>query len=218
MNYRTSISIAFCFFFSVAPFCWHGARATQTLKNTLRGSFSSRQYFGGWNRCKLGLALPPGQKRVGALGWRVQLLDRRKFDENAVPTARRGVFNFNSSDALVDLAEAAKMEVVGHALVWHHQVPSWIFVDDRGERVSREVLIERMRTHIFTVMQRYKGRVKYWDVVNEAVDLKFVEGEQVAFLRKSLGMKLSAKIILNWLIALPMKPIPMPCYSIMIIV
>ena len=98
---------------------------------------------------------------------------------------REGEFEFASADALMALAEAAQMEVVGHALVWHHQVPSWIFEDEEGRRVSREVLIERMRTHIHTVVKRYKGRIKYWDVVNEAVDLKVVEGEQVAFLRES---------------------------------
>ena len=98
---------------------------------------------------------------------------------------RKGEYNFSASDALVNLAEAANMEVVGHALVWHHQVPNWIFVNSKGERVSREELIARMRDHIFTIMERYKGRIKYWDVVNEAVDLKTVGGKQVAYLRRS---------------------------------
>jgi endo-1,4-beta-xylanase len=38
-----------------------------------------------------------------------------------------------------------------------------------GPRASREELLERMREHIHTVVGRYKGRVKVWDVVNEAV-------------------------------------------------
>lgn len=39
----------------------------------------------------------------------------------------------------------------------------------RGPRASREELLERMRDHIFNVVGRYKGKVKVWDVVNEAV-------------------------------------------------
>jgi endo-1,4-beta-xylanase len=38
-----------------------------------------------------------------------------------------------------------------------------------GPRCSREELLQRMHDHIFTVVGRYKGKVKVWDVVNEAV-------------------------------------------------
>jgi endo-1,4-beta-xylanase len=55
-------------------------------------------------------------------------------------------------------------------LIWHNQTPRWVFEDDQGKPVDRDTLLQRMREHIFTVVGRYKGKIKGWDVVNEAVD------------------------------------------------
>ena len=41
--------------------------------------------------------------------------------------------------------------------------------DLNGPCASREELLERMKEHIHTVVGRYKGKVKVWDVVNEAI-------------------------------------------------
>lgn len=38
-----------------------------------------------------------------------------------------------------------------------------------GPRASRDELLDRMRDHIHTVVGRYKGRIRVWDVVNEAL-------------------------------------------------
>lgn len=82
---------------------------------------------------------------------------------------QEGVFTFDDADAFVQFGEDNNMEIIGHTLVWHSQAPDWMFVDENGADVSRDVLIERMRNHIHTTASRYKGRIKGWDVVNEAM-------------------------------------------------
>ena len=82
---------------------------------------------------------------------------------------REGEFNFELADQFVAFGEQNNMWINGHTLIWHSQAPRWFFTDDNGNDVSREVLIQRMKDHIFTVVGRYKGRVHTWDVVNEAI-------------------------------------------------
>jgi endo-1,4-beta-xylanase len=79
-------------------------------------------------------------------------------------------YNWGPADSFVAFAEKNKMFVVGHTLVWHSQVPGWVFRDDSGNTLTRDALLARMKDHILTVVGRYKGRVKGWDVVNEALN------------------------------------------------
>jgi len=83
---------------------------------------------------------------------------------------REGQFNFADGDRFLDLAERNGQVATGHCLVWHSKCPSWMFVDSLGRTVSREELIRRMRNHIYAVAGHYKGRVRGWDVVNEAIE------------------------------------------------
>jgi len=79
-------------------------------------------------------------------------------------------FYWDDADKFVALAEKNKQVVTGHCLIWHSQIGRWMFVDSTGNDVSPEVLKERMRNHILKVVGRYKGRIKGWDVVNEAFE------------------------------------------------
>lgn len=83
-----------------------------------------------------------------------------------------GEFNFERSDQFVKLAIKLDLEVVGHVLVWHSQTPKWFFETEAGQPVSREELVDTLRDHIRKVVKRYKGHVKCWDVVNEAVVIR----------------------------------------------
>ena len=82
---------------------------------------------------------------------------------------KEGEFYFDDADKFVELGEQNNLFVTGHALIWHSQAPSWFFIDDKGKNVSPEVLKERMKNHITIIVNRYKGRIKGWDVVNEAI-------------------------------------------------
>ncbi|AZA54469.1 endo-1,4-beta-xylanase [Chryseobacterium sp. G0201] len=82
---------------------------------------------------------------------------------------QEGKFFFDDADKFVEFGEKNKMFIIGHTLIWHSQAPDWFFVDKNGNNVSPEVLKQRMKEHITTIVSRYKGRVKGWDVVNEAI-------------------------------------------------
>jgi GH35 family endo-1,4-beta-xylanase len=79
-------------------------------------------------------------------------------------------WNWTAPDALVKFAEENHMQVVGHTLVWHAQTGAWFFRGENGEPVTREKALARLKTHIQMVVGHFKGRIKGWDVVNEAIN------------------------------------------------
>lgn len=79
-------------------------------------------------------------------------------------------YDWQDADAFVKYGEDRNMEVIGHCLIWHSQLAPWFPVDSIGNYVSPEVLKQRMKDHIYTVVGRYKGRIHGWDVVNEAIE------------------------------------------------
>ncbi|TYB41031.1 endo-1,4-beta-xylanase, partial [Microbispora tritici] len=54
--------------------------------------------------------------------------------------------------------------VRGHTLAWHQQQPGWM------QSLEGSSLRQAMIDHINGVMSHYKGKIAYWDVVNEAFD------------------------------------------------
>ena len=82
-----------------------------------------------------------------------------------------GKWAWEMPDAFVEFATTHELKVVGHCLVWakDDRTPAW-FAMDGDKPVSREVLLQRMKTHIDTVVGRYRGKIAMWDVVNEALD------------------------------------------------
>lgn len=123
-------------------------------------------------------------------------------------------YDFAPADAFVSFGLSNSMYLVGHTLVWHSQTPNWVFAGtnppsasatvttnasatDRsgfgggfgrynGPRASRDELLQRMRDHIHAVVGRYKGKIKSWDVVNEAI----ADGSGTNVLRNSLWLEI----------------------------
>jgi endo-1,4-beta-xylanase len=80
-------------------------------------------------------------------------------------------YNWTTSDALVQWCQDNNIKVWGHTLCWHSQVGPWFFQPGAdGQPVTRELVMERLKNHIMTVVGHYKGRVMGWDVVNEAIN------------------------------------------------
>ena len=78
-------------------------------------------------------------------------------------------YDFTLADQFVSFGEKNGMAVIGHCLIWHSQLAPWFCVDEKGNNVTPEVLKQRMKDHITTIVTRYKGRIKGWNVVNEAI-------------------------------------------------
>jgi len=79
-------------------------------------------------------------------------------------------YNWEPADQIVKFAQDNKLKMRGHTLCWHNQTPDWLFKDEKGNPVSKEVLLRRLKDHITTVVSRYKGKIYAWDVVNEVID------------------------------------------------
>lgn len=96
--------------------------------------------------------------------------------ENAMKMApihpRENEYNWRDADSIVAFAERNGLRLRGHNLCWHNQAPNWMFVDKDGKTVTKEVLLQRLKDHITTVVNRYKGKLYAWDVVNEAISDK----------------------------------------------
>jgi len=77
-----------------------------------------------------------------------------------------GTYDFEPADRRVAYARERGIPVRGHPLLFGTVDPEWVF-QEGGEAVSPEELIRRMKDHIQTVVSRYRGKIRYWDVVNE---------------------------------------------------
>lgn len=91
-----------------------------------------------------------------------------------------GTYNWTASDRIVKYGNDNGINVHGHALVWHQAVPDWL---NNFSGTNAEFTLE-VKKYITDVVTRYAGKIKSWDVVNEAVDDSSSNLRNTIFLQK----------------------------------
>jgi endo-1,4-beta-xylanase len=121
----------------------------------------------------MGVAIPPSfidnQKKADLIKRHFNSVTAENDMKWSSLQPTEGNYTFTNADKIVAFAQANGMKVRGHCLCWHNQVPAWIFKDGTTD-ASKELVLQRLRTHITTVVNHFKGKVYAWDVVNEAID------------------------------------------------
>lgn len=76
-----------------------------------------------------------------------------------------GKYDFSMADRFVNFGLAHKKYIVGHTLIWHSQLSPFV-----KNLKSKDSLLAFMDEHINTIVNRFKGKIDCWDVVNEALN------------------------------------------------
>ena len=79
---------------------------------------------------------------------------------------QQNTFSFAAGDMHVQFAQTHGMQIHGHNLVWHNQLPSWL----TSKTWTAALLTAVMNNHIDNVVGHYKGKIAIWDVVNEGLN------------------------------------------------
>lgn len=121
---------------------------------------------------------------------------------------KKNKYNFKISDLIVSMAQENDQDLIGHTLVWHNQIPEWVTRNPDGSLVEKNKLFDNITQHISTVAGRYSGKIKGWDVVNEAIlddgsfrknDFYNIAGEDYIFKSFEIAQKVdpSAELYYN---------------------
>jgi endo-1,4-beta-xylanase len=118
---------------------------------------------------KIGAAIDVDRLKTDALYKKTLLEQQNSISiENAVKWQgvhpSQNTFDFSGGDYIADFAVSNNKRLHGHVLVWYSDNPAWLNTFS-GDSLAWEQVF---KTHIQTVVTHYKGKIKAWDVVNEA--------------------------------------------------
>ena len=120
----------------------------------------------------IGVAVPAGdagnsllgsQQRQGIVEKHFNSLTAENIMKPSFLQPLEGQFDFEDADALLGYAQTHQMQVHGHTLLWHRQLPDWMS-QFQGDWSAM------MENHITQIVAHFSGAVVSWDVVNEVFD------------------------------------------------
>jgi endo-1,4-beta-xylanase len=166
-------------FSAVLMFLFEGVQSQTTATNTKKGLKDYyKDYF------TIGVAVSPRALKTDEADLILQQFNSITA-ENAMKMGpihpKENEYNWAGGDSIAAFAKRNNLKLRGHTLCWHNQTPPWFFKDAEGKQVTKEVLLQRLKDHITTVVNRYKDVIYAWDVVNEVISDNPVE-----FYRNSL--------------------------------
>ena len=149
---------------------------------TLSTTLPLRQYLEGVNSEKrIGVAVSnwrynvtsnPSSSLANLIGQHFNLcVAEDEMKPNAIQPSQ-GYFDFGQGHSLIQFAQQKGMEVRGHTLAWHNQLPEWISADGKknDKNWTREQLLDILKEHVTRTVKAYGNKVLGWDVVNETLD------------------------------------------------
>lgn len=75
-----------------------------------------------------------------------------------------GARDYTQADRVVAIATGLNVPLRGHTLAWHQSTPGYL------TGATSEQFVKAQTTHLQALMQRCKGRIHTWDVLNEVID------------------------------------------------
>jgi endo-1,4-beta-xylanase len=78
----------------------------------------------------------------------------------------RGTRDYSAPDRIVAFASSHGLKVRGHAALWYRNLPKW--VEPALQTEGESVIV----AHINDLLAHYKGKIRSWDIVNEAIEPK----------------------------------------------
>lgn len=155
-------------------FCQPAKKMRQSFQSGIDSSRGLKDYY--HNYFNIGVAVSPQALKTDETALILQQFNSLT-PENAMKMGpvhpKENLYNWIGADAIAAFAVKNKIKLRGHCLCWHNQTPLWFFTDSAtGKQVTKEILLQRLKDHITTVVTRFKGTVYAWDVVNEVISDK----------------------------------------------